>query len=487
MTSINIPDSYLSDNPSSAILDDLAAVIESPWLNDETKEILDRIAFVLNERFGRDSSNRALIDSGYDVLPISQKKKTDVLSYLNIDSSCTTKRETQKIQQQTNLFFLQEFLRKITGCLNFVQKVSVNSSKHPFCKVTTQIAKELLREKNPITQDSTHSFARGAQGKIYKGTLLDDACAIKVLITSSKGIRDQEFLGLTSFQHPNILQARFAVEDTFYMPLADGSLEDLWAQALQPDSQVTSNQIKQHITEIAEGVCFIHNQGYVHRDLKPANVLIKNQHALVSDFGLIDSSVNILKNSYKQSDAGTPLYMSPECYYALNSTEDTTLPFIEANNWEVGSDNMSWLNDSSASTEAEISSSLEKTNDSFSSEDLQNCYKRDVWSLGIMIWSLLSKGDRYHPACNHKSLDNKLVLVAAMRDLKGNENWHETLEDQLDDAKKAKYDPKGQLVDIMKACLIFDPQQRASMDEVVKALTLNIPIRDLLLQRESSN
>jgi serine/threonine-protein kinase len=77
------------------------------------------------------------------------------------------------------------------------------------------------------------------------------------------------------------------------------------------------------LRQIAEGVKALHAAGVVHRDLKPANVLVSNDIARISDFGIsrfgdvADPSAATMKadaHALTGTNAllGTPIYMAPE-------------------------------------------------------------------------------------------------------------------------------------------------------------------------------
>lgn len=66
------------------------------------------------------------------------------------------------------------------------------------------------------------------------------------------------------------------------------------------------------IREMAEGLNYVHAQGYIHRDICPRNFILNSDctHAKLIDFGL---SVPATKEFMQPGNrTGTPLYMSPE-------------------------------------------------------------------------------------------------------------------------------------------------------------------------------
>jgi serine/threonine protein kinase len=60
--------------------------------------------------------------------------------------------------------------------------------------------------------------------------------------------------------------------------------------------------------EILLGIDYLHFNKIVHRDIKPANILLKNNQIKIGDLG----SVKNLNESIVRTFVGTPLYRSPE-------------------------------------------------------------------------------------------------------------------------------------------------------------------------------
>ncbi len=76
---------------------------------------------------------------------------------------------------------------------------------------------------------------------------------------------------------------------------------------------MTSDQVIQIISDIAQGLQYAHSKGFVHRDVKPGNMLFRaNGDCVLGDFGIakaVDSNTGATKLG---TSIGTPHYMSPE-------------------------------------------------------------------------------------------------------------------------------------------------------------------------------
>jgi hypothetical protein len=79
------------------------------------------------------------------------------------------------------------------------------------------------------------------------------------------------------------------------------------------DGGLTVAQILDVATDIAQGLDFAHQKGFVHRDVKPGNVLFRNDGRVVlADFGIAKAMDGSNSSTVAGASIGTPDYMSPE-------------------------------------------------------------------------------------------------------------------------------------------------------------------------------
>jgi len=123
-------------------------------------------------------------------------------------------------------------------------------------------------------------------------------------------------------QHPHIvpLLASGEVAGTpyFTMPFIEG--ESLRAR-LARDGEIPVAEAVRVLRQVAAALSYAHRHGVIHRDIKPDNVMLSDEFALVTDFGVAkaltassDSSDSITASGLTGLGLaiGTPAYMAPE-------------------------------------------------------------------------------------------------------------------------------------------------------------------------------
>ena len=136
-------------------------------------------------------------------------------------------------------------------------------------------------------------------------------------------------------QHPHIVPLLAAGEEGgllyYTMPFIDGlSLK----ATIAGGKQMRPSEVVSILIDVCDALQYAHREGVVHRDIKPANLLLKERHAVVTDFGVAkaltnaradvtgggsDSSGAVSNGSMDFSNMtttgqvfGTPAYMAPE-------------------------------------------------------------------------------------------------------------------------------------------------------------------------------
>jgi formylglycine-generating enzyme required for sulfatase activity len=134
-------------------------------------------------------------------------------------------------------------------------------------------------------------------------------------------IKQEAAMWVKASGHPNVLPIIEAdihdeqiVIASEYAP--DGSLKD-WLTRHGGKAPSLEAAVKM-MDGILAGLEHLHSKPIVHRDLKPANILLQGDMPKLADFGLS----RILKTVQStQTQAGTPLYMSPEAWRRDRSSQ----------------------------------------------------------------------------------------------------------------------------------------------------------------------
>ena len=181
-------------------------------------------------------------------------------------------------------------------------------------------------------------LGRGGMGVVYEALQpeLDRSIALKILpaAVAEDDARvaafRQEALTAARVRHPGLVHVHDAgVADGrpfLAMECVDGrGLDDLVAEA-----PLTADEAVRVVAEVAHAVDALHAAGIVHRDLKPSNVLIDSDgRARVTDFGVAQVCGDV--GHGERSIVGTPGFMPPEQIGAAPGESQPT-----ADVWSLG-------------------------------------------------------------------------------------------------------------------------------------------------------
>lgn len=165
----------------------------------------------------------------------------------------------------------------------------------------------------------TRLIGQGGFANVYLGEhpVLKSQAAIKVLDMKLTSEDQQKFLAearmLANLRHPHIIKVLdFGIKDDIPFLIMDYAPGGTMRQQCPKGSRLAPATILPYVKQIANALNYAHYRGLIHRDVKPENILLnKNNHILLTDFGIAVSAHNIDKNK-PQEILGTMQYMAPE-------------------------------------------------------------------------------------------------------------------------------------------------------------------------------
>ena len=187
-----------------------------------------------------------------------------------------------------------------------------------------------LRATLERTLGDTYAFERelggGGMSRVFlaEDRALERRVVVKVLKHDmAEGVSFDRFRReiqlAAKLQHPHIVpllsSGEIAATPYFTMPFIEG--ESLRAR-LSREGELPVNEAVRILRHVAAALSYAHKHGVVHRDIKPDNVMLSDEFALVTDFGVAKA----LSASAEPSPSGgltslglalgTPAYMAPE-------------------------------------------------------------------------------------------------------------------------------------------------------------------------------
>lgn len=186
----------------------------------------------------------------------------------------------------------------------------------------TQSPKGKLKQRLLLDEEYKvlSSLGTGGMAEVYKAeqVSLNRTVAIKKLKSSLSQNPEmlerfyREGKSTANLQHENIVQVyqmgKAGEEHYIVMEYVEG--KDL-KSILKASATIPWQIAGLIIREVAKGLAFAHQRGYIHRDIKPGNIMVSQRGEVkIMDFGIVRRIDSELTKT--GAFLGTPSYMSPE-------------------------------------------------------------------------------------------------------------------------------------------------------------------------------
>ncbi len=117
----------------------------------------------------------------------------------------------------------------------------------------------------------------------------------------------------SELDHPNVIRIREVAQADGFTFFAMDLYPDSLAARLDREGTLPEADLIRIATDLAAGLSFAHEAGFVHRDIKPHNVLFDEKGtAVIADFGIARAVSGYVSATGVNMTIGTPQYISPE-------------------------------------------------------------------------------------------------------------------------------------------------------------------------------
>jgi len=169
-----------------------------------------------------------------------------------------------------------------------------------------KVIEEIGRGRFSIVYHVEHPFLKKSMAlKLMQPTIFDNSEKVQRFV--------QEIRTTLAMQHENVVQVVDLIEDGgrlfLVMEYSHGGDLQKW---YYNHGKITSRHVTSILSQLAEGLDYIHSQGVVHGDVKPGNILISDDgNARLSDIGVL-RAVEFSGSASSEICKPSPYYISPE-------------------------------------------------------------------------------------------------------------------------------------------------------------------------------
>ncbi|KAL6579374.1 MAP3K epsilon protein kinase 1 [Orobanche minor] len=157
-------------------------------------------------------------------------------------------------------------------------------------------------------------IGKGAYGRVYKGLDLENGDFVAIKQVSLENIAQEDLNTIMNLNHKNIVKYLGSLKTKSHLHIIleyveNGSL----ANIIKPNKfgPFPESLVSVYISQVLEGLVYLHEQGVIHRDIKGANILTTKEGLVkLADFGVATKLTEADVNTH--SVVGTPYWMAPE-------------------------------------------------------------------------------------------------------------------------------------------------------------------------------
>ncbi|KAJ3732323.1 kinase-like domain-containing protein, partial [Lentinula guzmanii] len=170
------------------------------------------------------------------------------------------------------------------------------------------------------SQQLGDSLGKGAFGQVYRAlnwatgeTVAIKQISLNNIPASQLSSIMSEISLLKNLRHPNIVKYKGFVKTRMHLYIIlefceNGSLSQIGKRF----GKFPEGLVGVYVSQVLEGLCYLHEQGVIHRDIKGANILTnKDGTVKLADFG-VASSTTVPSGSSSADVVGSPYWMAPE-------------------------------------------------------------------------------------------------------------------------------------------------------------------------------